>query len=139
MKKSYLTITVTLMIPVIVLSACGESTSQRVENTSPTAVASPSNAPSPTQSPEATALPPHTISESSLGSGKRIQVDSNDPQLSRDDCLKLANNYAPSAGQGGQVFVQKPNPKSPYNGKLLPFCVDNLDGQGVTFNDFYFQ
>jgi hypothetical protein len=90
-------------------------------------------------SPSVVALPPHRVSETPLGNGKRIQVDTNNPQLTHDECSRLAANYSPTAGQGGQIVIQKPNPDAPWNGKLLPFCVDNLDGKGVFFNDFYFQ
>lgn len=97
------------------------------------------SSPSPTPSSAVSTLPPHQMSETSLGNGKRIQIDAKNPQLSHDECSRLAEKYATAAGQGGQVVVQKPNPSAPWNGKLLPFCIDNLDGKGVSFNDFYFQ
>lgn len=86
-------------------------------------------------------LPPHTVaSRVSLGSnGARIQINSLDPQLSKGDCEKLANNYKP---QAGQVSVHKPSlkfkklfPKATEDQLIQPFCVNNLDGKGVFFND----
>jgi hypothetical protein len=91
-------------------------------------------------SAEDAGLPAHTVSQSPLsGNSNRVQVTSNDPQLTREQCSDLARNYAPSARPGGQVVVQKPNPNPPWNGKMLPFCVDNMEGEGLTFNDVYFQ
>ncbi len=104
-----------LIVPIMIISGCGGKP--------------------PDSSSEI--LPAHTIaSRVSLGNNsERIQIDSSDPQLSREDCSKIANKYQPSAGQ---VSVHKPNPKPPYNGKMLPFCVNNVDGKGVSFNDYFF-
>lgn len=85
-------------------------------------------------------LPAHTIKEAVLAPGSnRVEIASSDPQLSRSDCEALVNNYLDRAGKAGQVSVQKPNPKPPWNGKMLPFCVNNLDGKGTSFNDSFFQ
>ena len=86
-------------------------------------------------------LPPHTVSQSSLGGGdrKRIQVDANNSQLTHDECSNLASRYSPYAGSGGQVVVQKPSVSPPWNGKLMPFCLDNMEGEGITFSDFNFR
>jgi hypothetical protein len=89
-------------------------------------------------------LPPHTVaSRVSLGSnGERIQVNSLDPQLSKGDCEKLADNYKP---QSGQISVHKPSlkfkklfPKATEDQLIQPFCVNNLDGKGIFFTDGYF-
>jgi hypothetical protein len=99
------------------------------------------NSPS-TSSPEK--LPPHTVaSRVSLGSNReRIQVNSLNPQLSKGDCEKLADNYKP---QAGQVSVHKPSlkfkklsPKATEQEIMQPFCVNNLDGTGIFFNDYFF-
>jgi len=84
-------------------------------------------------------LPPHTVTTTTFksigltGEGGRVRVESLDPQLSRDDCIKLATKYKPT---DGQVSVHKPSLK--FKIEVLPFCVDNLDGQGVIFNDGLF-
>jgi hypothetical protein len=56
----------------------------------------------------AAGLPPHTVNTTPLGDDKaRIEVVSKNPKLNHDDCLKLINHYAKSAGQGGQAPIQK--------------------------------
>lgn len=89
------------------------------------------------QSPQP-ALPAHTASQAPLGNAKRVEVDATDPALTRDDCVRLATYYAPyAAGGGGQVVVQKPNPSAPWNGRLMPFCVDNMDGSSMVWGDSF--
>ena len=90
-------------------------------------------------------LPPHTVaSRVSLGgNGERIQINSLDPQLSKSDCEKLANHYKP---QAGQISIHKPssmlkrlNPTATEDQLMQPFCVNNLDGRDVFFNDYFFE
>ena len=118
-----------------------EEASKRTYYVNPDYVNPATNSPS-TSSPEK--LPPHTVaSRVSLGSnGERIQVNSRDPQLSKGDCEKLADNYKP---QAGQVSVHKPSlkfkklfPKATEDQLIQPFCVNNLDGKGIFFTDGYF-
>lgn len=77
-------------------------------------------------------LPPHTVKTTTYKSigftdeGGKVLVESSDPKLSREDCIKLANKYKPVAGQVG---VHKPAK----DGNMVPFCVDNVDGKGVFF------
>lgn len=77
-------------------------------------------------------LPAHTVKTTTYksigftGEGGKVLVESLDPKLSREDCIKLANKYKPVAGQVG---VHKPAK----DGNMIPFCVDNVDGKGVFF------
>lgn len=83
-------------------------------------------------------LPPHRLREQEIFDGKRLQIDT-DQDISRDECSALAAQYLDAAGIDGQVVVQKPNPKSPWNGKNAPYCANNLDAVGTFFNDEYFD
>lgn len=83
-------------------------------------------------------LPAHRLREQDVFDSKRIQLDAQD-DISRDECRAIAAHYLDAAGVNGKVVVQKPNPKSPWNGKRAPYCADNLDGQGTFFNDEYFD
>ena len=83
-------------------------------------------------------LPPHTATKTPLGRASRVEVNSTDPNLTRDDCVALSTHYSPyAAGGGGQVVIQKPNPNPPWNGMLIPFCVDNMGSEGVVFSDSF--
>lgn len=85
-------------------------------------------------------LSPHRLREQEIFEGKRIQIDTNDADLSREGCMALVDYYLEAAGgPDGKVVVQKPNPKSPWNGKRAPYCENNLDGVGTYFNDAYFD
>jgi hypothetical protein len=105
----------------IALVSCGKSNTQ------------------PTIAQAAAGLPPHTIDVTTLPNGKRIEVTTTNPNLTAAECTKIIEAYKSYALPVGQVNVQKPNPKPPYNGELLPYCVDNLDGKGIVFNDFFFK
>ena len=83
-------------------------------------------------------LPAHRLREQDVFDSKRVQLDAKD-DISRDECRALAAHYLDAAGANGKVVVQKPNPKSPWNGKRAPYCANNLDGQGTFFNDEYFD
>jgi len=82
-------------------------------------------------------LPAHRLREQDVFDSKRVQLDAKN-DISRDECRALAAHYLDAAGANGKVVVQKPNPKSPWNGKRAPYCANNLDGQGTFFNDEYF-
>lgn len=73
----------------------------------------------------------------SLGTkGNRIEIDVLNPGLTKAECSTLINKYLEQAGPNGQVGIHKPAPK--LRNKLVPFCVNNLDGAGTFFNDYYF-
>ena len=83
-------------------------------------------------------LPQHTIeSNTSLApkDGRRIEIHVRNANLTKDECRLLINAYKNNAGSRGQVSVRKPNK----NGEYLPWCVDNMDEKGITFNDFHFE
>jgi len=139
-KKEAITGYVFLAILIVGFSSCSyfSNRPRPVETTSNTSTSNTS-----TSSPEN--LPPHTVaSRVSLGSNReRIQVNSLNPQLSKGDCEKLADNYKP---QGGQVSVHKPSlkfkklfPQATEQEIMKPFCVNNLDGTGIFFNDYFFE
>ena len=93
----------------------------------------PTDTPLPTKN-----LPQHTIeSNTSLApkDGRRIEIHVRNTNLTKDECRLLINAYKQEAGPIGQVSVRKPNK----NGELLPWCVDNIDDKGTTFNDFHFE
>ncbi|MBT9138485.1 MAG: hypothetical protein DDT31_01050 [Syntrophomonadaceae bacterium] len=85
------------------------------------------------------ALPRHiVVDNSTLPNGRRIQVNSSDPNLSSSACLELLSNYSEMAAPNGQVSVHKPNMANPWNGKVLPYCVNNFDKDGAFINTTFF-
>jgi len=78
--------------------------------------------------------PDHTIEETPLVEGKRIQIDVA-KDITREECIALILENREKANPNGQVSVHKFNKAL---GRLSPWCVDNLDGEGVKFNDFGF-
>ena len=84
-------------------------------------------------------LPPHKIADNtSLApmDGRRIHVHVDDPNLSKEECKSLINEYRKRAGREGQVAVHKPS--AMLKDTMNPWCVDNMDGKGVFFNDNLF-
>ena len=82
-------------------------------------------------------LPQHTVgSNTSLApkDGRRITIHVSNTDLTKDECRTLISAYRDDAGPEGQVAVRKPDKR----GDLQPWCVDNMDGQGVSFNDYFF-
>lgn len=78
-------------------------------------------------------LPAHQVaSNSAIYNGRRIEIHVQDSGLSENECRELIDNYRPQAAPNGQVSVRKPNES--FGGGLWPWCVDNFDGRGVTFN-----
>lgn len=138
----------TVALAVALLSACSQSTLTEQASTpaaspspSAVAVASPpaTPKPKPSPSPVAVKLPSHKVVHTPLaGDSNTVRVTAS-AQLTREECELLIEKYKPLAKLGGQVVVEKPNPNSPWNGKILPFCVNNMDGASTSFNDFYFQ
>lgn len=82
--------------------------------------------------------PDYKVIREEIFDGKRIQIDTNDADLTRDECIAIASKFLEEAGVDGKVVVQKPNPKPPWSGKRAPFCANNNDGAGTFFNDEYF-
>lgn len=79
-------------------------------------------------------LPEHALKESALVDGQRIQIDVA-TDISRDECVALIVENQDKAKPNGQVSVHKFNKAF---GRLAPWCVENFDGQGVTFNEYGF-
>jgi len=89
--------------------------------------------------PPSIALPPHTVADdSSLApkDGRRVQLDSNNPDLTKEECSALINAYRHKGGKEGQLSVHKPS--KILKGSMTPFCIENFDGQGIVFNDGMF-
>ncbi len=78
-------------------------------------------------------LPDHTIETSSLAprDGMRVQVNTN-IVLTDAECETLIAEYSDQAEPDGQVSVHMPS--AAFDNQILPFCVDNFEGEGVTFN-----
>lgn len=84
-------------------------------------------------------LPPHSVAgDSSLApkDGRRIQLNSTNPNLTKDECIALINGYRHKAGKEGQVGVHKPS--NVLKGSMTPWCVENFDGRGIVFHDYMF-
>ena len=80
-------------------------------------------------------LPKHTIAdESPLMRGMRIQLNSNDKNLTKDQCIALVKAYSSRANYKGQVSVRKPSVMKELKGAIVPYCLDNFDGKGIIFN-----
>jgi hypothetical protein len=85
--------------------------------------------------PVDSSLPKHTVaSDSLLVNGRRIEIHVSNTDLSRADCMALVGAYRDRAQSSGQVSIYQPDRQ----GVLKIWCVDNLDGQGVVFNDALF-
>jgi len=84
-------------------------------------------------------LPEHTIAdESSLPNGTRIQINVDNAKLTRAQCSALIEAYQARALPKGQVSVHKPSTIEVLEGAVLPYCVENFDDEGITFNtDFH--
>jgi hypothetical protein len=83
------------------------------------------------------AVPPHRVSTEVMADGSRIVIETDDAMISRDQCKALVKTYLAKAGGKGQIVVYKPNPKPPWNGRVLAFCFDDLDNKGTVINGFY--
>ncbi|ALG67080.1 hypothetical protein [Beggiatoa leptomitoformis] len=82
-------------------------------------------------------LPKHKITTEHYRTGWKVQIDVNNKDITREQCLALLNAYRDQAGSEGQVVVRKP---STLFGDPVqqPWCIDMLDGQNVVFNDYFF-
>lgn len=97
------------------------------------------SAPTSSSATDVGALPPHTVASDtdiSVGSlsRRRIEIHVTNPDLSKEDAIRLIEAYRGRAGTSGQVSVRKPDPA----GVLQPWAVDNMEGRGVEFNDALF-
>lgn len=81
-----------------------------------------------------TDLPEHDVKESELVDGQRIQIDVA-ADISREECVALIVQNQEKAKPNGQVSVHKFNKAF---GRPAPWCVENFDGRGVTFNEYGF-
>ncbi|EKF17859.1 hypothetical protein [Nitratireductor pacificus] len=83
-------------------------------------------------------LPEHTVDVSSLApkTGKRIQI-SVSAKIARSQCSDLIEHYRSEGKPDGQISVHMPSAK--LGGQVLPWCLENFDGGGVQFNDYFFQ
>ncbi len=82
-------------------------------------------------------LPDHYFADDSplsLKQGRRVQINVYDPNITREQCIALIDAYRERGAPDGQIGVQKP-----VHGGFAPWCVENFDGRGVIFNDFYFE
>lgn len=83
-------------------------------------------------------LPEHTIvDESRLSEGMRVQINSDNENLTKEQCVLLINAYRDKGLPNGQISVHKPSTIKALGGSVLPFCVENFDGEGITFNTDY--
>lgn len=79
-----------------------------------------------------TPLAAHNFTTEPLGADShRVEIVTLDT-ITRAECIALADNYRKRAGAAGQVSVRVPI--ASLDGETAPWCVDNLDGKGVTFN-----
>jgi len=86
--------------------------------------------------PTSVVLPQHTVAkDTAITNGRRIEIHVSDPSLTKDECLALIVAYRDKAKPQGQISVRKPDK----TGELVPWCVDNMDGSPVIFNDSFFK
>lgn len=81
-------------------------------------------------------LPDHTVDRQPLYDNNArvtVRVHTN---ISQAECEALIEEYRSIAGPTGQVAVRKPSAK--LEGQVLPWCVENQDGRGITFNTDFF-
>lgn len=126
MNKMLLAFTAILFVAIA--TACGASESIR----------DGANPSSPESRQQQSSLPQHRVaSNTSLApkDGRRIELHVNNTDLTKAECRALIDAYQSEAGPRGQVSVRKPNA----NGQLRPWCVNNMDAEGTTFNDFHFE
>ena len=83
-------------------------------------------------------LPKHTVQTTSLSDGFRVQINVQ-TLISNSDCISLIERYRDQAGPNGQVNVHMPSNIPALERSMVPRCVDNLDEDGVFFNDHFFE
>lgn len=83
-------------------------------------------------------LPPHkVVSNTSLApkAGRRIEIHVKDTRITKAQVKAIIAAYRMKAAPRGQVSVYKPTK----DGEMLPWGVENMDGGGVFFNDYFFE
>jgi hypothetical protein len=61
--------------------------------------------------------------------GSRVEIHAT-ARLSKDQCRALIDAYQSKGLPDGQVSVRQPHESG-----FVPYCVENFDGRGITFND----
>ena len=82
-------------------------------------------------------LPPHSVQKTrTVGTGLRVLVDV-DQNISESQCKALIAKYRNDGAPDGLVSVRKPSKM--LGGRHHPWCFENFDGNGVTFDRVLFQ
>jgi hypothetical protein len=79
----------------------------------------------------------HRVSIEPMPNGSRVVIETTDPNISSDQCKALVKTYMAKANGKGEIIVYKPNPKPPWKGRVLAFCVNTLDEKGTVMKDFW--
>ena len=82
-------------------------------------------------------VPNHRVSSETMANGSRIVIETTDPNISAEQCRALVKTYMSKAKGRGEIIVYKPNPKPPWKGRVLAFCVNELDEKGTVIKDFW--
>ena len=91
-----------------------------------------------TEELERTTLPQHEVASNEAllpKDGRRVVIHANSNLITKEECASLIDAYREQAAPDGQVSVRK----SDKDGNMQPWCVENVDGRGVFFNDYYFN
>jgi hypothetical protein len=104
--------------------------------TRPPAIKAPSKSLAANSKPGA---PKHRVSSEPIvnGNGSRIVIETDDPNISQEQCKALVQSYKGKAAGKGQIVVYKPYPQPPWSGRVLAFCFNDLDPKGTVINRFY--
>lgn len=81
--------------------------------------------------------PAHRVSSEPMPNGSRIVIETTDPNISAEQCKALVKTYMSRAKGQGEIIVYKPNPKPPWKGRVLAFCINTLDDKGTVVKDFW--
>jgi hypothetical protein len=81
--------------------------------------------------------PEHRVSIEPMTNGSRVVIETTDPNISSEQCKALVKTYMAKAKGTGEIVVYKPNPKPPWNGRVLAFCFNKLDEKGTVLNNFW--
>ncbi len=81
--------------------------------------------------------PEHRVSIEPMTNGSRVVIEATDPSISSEQCKALVKTYMSKAKGKGEIIVYKPNPKPPWKGRVLAFCINELDEKGTVIKDFW--
>ncbi len=81
--------------------------------------------------------PEHRVSIEAMTNGSRVVIETTDPNISSEQCKALVKTYMSKAKGKGEIIVYKPNPKPPWKGRVLAFCINELDDKGTVVKDFW--